>query len=129
MRCRHEAGSVIGVSYTTYDPSPITRWYAARLPGHVHQWMHTGNYSGNFLMRSQRGVGGSFWTTNPMWTINENEQLAFLEAASPTTLYRFTDLLAHHRQKEAVDLILGSQTPAQAFKTRTIRTGLRPGCA
>jgi hypothetical protein len=115
-RCGHTKGGVLGLPYETFAPTALTRWYAGVFPGHVHQWLHTGHYRtqplGGMVCSS---VGGSLTATNPFWNLKEEEQLDFLKSATGVELYRLTSLLAEHQQRDAVDLVLGKQTPPRVL--------------
>jgi hypothetical protein len=115
-RCGHQVGTILGVPYTSYAPTRLTRWYSERFPSHLHQWLHLGHYRtaglGGVIESS---VGGSFMGTNPFWAVSEQEQFEFLKSASAVEVYQLTSHLAEHRQRDAVNLVLGRQTPPRVL--------------
>jgi len=115
-RCGHTLGNALGVPYKTYNPTGLTRWYAERFPGHIHQWLHLGHYRTMPLGATFcSSVGGSSMMMNPFWVVTENEQLDFLESGTGVELYRLSSFLAEDKQRDAVDLILEKQTPPRVI--------------
>jgi hypothetical protein len=115
-RCKHEVGTILGIPYKSYSSTSVTSWYAERFPSHLHQWLHLGHYRtagcGGMVCSS---VGGSSMMMNPFWAVSEREHFDFLKSATAVETYQLTSHLAEHRQRDAVNLVLGKQTPARVL--------------
>jgi hypothetical protein len=115
-RCEHESGTIAGIPYKLYHPTSMTRWYVQRFPGHLHQWSHLGHIRtiglGGSIVSS---VGGRSMMVNLLWLISEQEQLDYLKPATPDEAAEWTSLVSAHRQREAVNLVLGKQTPPRVL--------------
>jgi hypothetical protein len=123
-RCEHETGTILGIPYTSYSPASMTRWYAARFPSHIHQWVHLGHIRnmglGSVVVSS---VGGRSMRMNPFWHVTEQEHFDFVKSATAVEMHQLTSHLAEHQHQEAVDLVLGKQTPPRVLCDNFMEVG------
>jgi hypothetical protein len=107
-RARKNDGNLGPVPYQRIRLDDFSRWYVKMHPDHQHDWHPLGTYHyGPFGRAERHGVGGSFYTVNPMWQITHAEQKAYLESLTPTSQRQFADLLVSN-QAQAVSQVLAS---------------------